>query len=141
MIQCPNCYAQNVDGSTYCYNCRSPLTHPVAGAYYAQPAATAVAMSPPTSTTAIVSLILGILGLVGVLPLIGSIIGAILGHMALRDIRARPGQVSGEGMARAGQIISYVGIALWALVVLCVCLYIVGVFAIVGLGAASSSAG
>ena len=139
MIQCPNCYAQNVDGSTYCYNCRSPLTQPAAaGAYYAQPAAAAMAMSPPTSTLAIVSLILGILGLVGVLPIIGSIAGAITGHMAAREIRARPGQVSGEGMARAGLILSYVGLALWLLLGLCICLYFVGIFALVGLGGATS---
>jgi len=68
-----------------------------------------------TSTMAIVSLILGILGLVGVLPIIGSIGAIITGNMGQKEIAANPGRYSGEGMARGGTILGWVGVGLWAL--------------------------
>jgi len=70
---------------------------------------------PETSTAAIVAVIGGILGLVGVLPLIGSIVGIIAGNSAKNDIRNRPGQVTGEGLAQAGVVLGWVGLVLWGL--------------------------
>jgi len=73
------------------------------------------APAPSTSGAAIVSLIFSILGLVFILPIIGSIVGIIAGNSAKSDIRNRPGQVTGEGLAQAGVIIGWIGLILWGL--------------------------
>ena len=62
-----------------------------------------------TSTLAIVSLIAGIVGLT-VVPLIGSIVAVVTGHMAKREIRESGGAISGDGLATAGLVMGYVGI-------------------------------
>lgn len=67
----------------------------------------------PTNVLAIVSLVLSILGVVGVLPFIGLIAGIITGHIARRQIRS--GSDQGEGLATAGLVIGYVGVLLWVL--------------------------
>lgn len=66
-------------------------------------------MAPKTNTMALVSLISSILGFTAV-PFLGSIVGIITGHMALRQIRDT-GE-SGAGLAKAGLIIGYVVVAL-----------------------------
>jgi hypothetical protein len=65
-----------------------------------------------TSTTAIISLIAGILGLVQVLPVIGPIAAVITGHIAKKEIKDSGGTVTGGGMATAGLILGYVTLAL-----------------------------
>lgn len=64
---------------------------------------------PKTNTLAIVSLISGIVGLV-IVPFIGSIVAVITGHMSLSQLK-RSGE-AGRGMALAGTIIGWVGLAL-----------------------------
>ncbi len=66
-----------------------------------------------TSTMAIISLIAGILGLT-FMPFIGSIAAVITGPMAKREIRENP-TLSGEGLATAGVILGWIGIALGVL--------------------------
>ncbi len=68
--------------------------------------------APGTHTLAIVSLVLSILGLVGVLPLVGSIGGIVSGNIARKEILANPDLHSGEGMARAGVVLGWVGVGL-----------------------------
>jgi hypothetical protein len=75
--------------------------------------------APATHALAIVSLILSILGLVGVLPLIGSIGGIISGRIAQREILEKPDVHGGEGLARAGIVLGWVGVGL-ALLLCCV---------------------
>jgi hypothetical protein len=70
-----------------------------------------------TSTLAIVSLIAGIAGWVGVLG-IGPIIAIICGHMAKNEIRKANGRITGGGLATAGLILGYLNLAL-SLIVLC----------------------
>jgi hypothetical protein len=67
--------------------------------------------APPakTNTMAIVSLILSIAGLV-IVPFIGSLVGAILGHVSLGQLKTSGEQ--GRGLAVAGVIIGWVGLAL-----------------------------
>jgi hypothetical protein len=60
---------------------------------------------------AIASLIASILG-VTLFPTIGSIIGVILGYMARKEIQESRGAVGGEGLAKAGIIIGWIGIGL-----------------------------
>jgi hypothetical protein len=70
--------------------------------------------SAQTHTMAIVSLIFGILGLVGVCPGLGSIIALITGNMAKGDIQRDPYRYTGDGLAKGGIILGWVGIALMA---------------------------
>lgn len=65
-----------------------------------------------TSTTAIVSLIAGILGFFQIVPVIGPIVAVITGHMAKSEIKKGGGMVTGNGMATAGLILGYVTIAI-----------------------------
>ena len=81
---------------------------------------------PATHTLAIVSLVLSILGLFPpILPLVGPIAAVITGTIARREILAHPELYSGEGMARAGVILGWIGIGL----ALLACLVIVLGFA------------
>jgi hypothetical protein len=66
------------------------------------------------STTAIISLIAGILGLVA-FPIIGSIIAVITGHMAKNEIARSGGAIGGGGLATAGLILGYIGVGLTVL--------------------------
>lgn len=74
--------------------------------------------TPPQSTTstlAIWSLVLGILGLVLLLVCLGplfAIPGVICGHMACSRIKRSSGALAGQGMALAGLITGYVSIGL-----------------------------
>jgi hypothetical protein len=67
--------------------------------------------SLPTSGLAIASLVTGIGGLF-LLPLIGSILAVIFGYMARREIRQRPDEISGDGLALAGIVIGWIGVGL-----------------------------
>ncbi|HWK77541.1 DUF4190 domain-containing protein [Microbacterium sp.] len=75
------------------------------------------APSRPTSGLAVTSLITGIAGIVlswAFLPLLASIAAVITGHMALKQTRTNPA-LGGRGMAIAGLILGYVGVAILAL--------------------------
>ncbi|MCX7977167.1 MAG: DUF4190 domain-containing protein [Bellilinea sp.] len=73
---------------------------------------------PNTSShpLAIVGLVLGILGLIGVLPLVGSIGALIAGKMAQKEILEKPYLYTGENLARAGIIMGWIGVALAVLI-------------------------
>jgi len=58
---------------------------------------------------AVAALVLGIAGLT-VLPFISSIFAVIFGYMARREIRQRPAETSGDGVAVAGIVLGWVGI-------------------------------
>lgn len=92
-----------------------------------------VSSSSQNSTLAIVSLIMGILGLT-FLPTIGSIVAVITGYMAQKEIRQSSGSLSGQGLATAGLVMGWIGIAL-SLVGICIaCL----IFALIPLGILSA---
>jgi Domain of unknown function (DUF4190) len=69
-----------------------------------------------TNTLAIVSLVLGIAQFV-ICPVIGAIGAIITGHIAQGQIKRSQGAESGRGMARAGTILGYVGLALFVLAI------------------------
>ena len=74
----------------------------------------------PTSGLAVTSLITGIAGIVlswAFVPLLASVVAVITGHMALKQTRANPA-LGGRGMAIAGLILGYVGVAFLALAIL-----------------------
>jgi hypothetical protein len=65
----------------------------------------------PTSGLAIASLLLGIGGLT-IVPLLGSILAVILGYMARKEIRQRPHEITGDGLAVAGIVLGWIAIGL-----------------------------
>lgn len=73
----------------------------------------------PTSGLAIGSLVAAILSWV-LFPILGAIVGLVLGYSARKETRAVPPTASGDGLATAGIIISYVNIGLLG----CSCLVI-----------------
>jgi hypothetical protein len=76
---------------------------------------------PQTSTTAIISLIAGIISWV-MIPLLGAIVAIITGHMAKREIRESMGRLTGEGLATFGLVLGYAQIAFG---LLCLCTWLV----------------
>jgi hypothetical protein len=71
----------------------------------------AAPVSAPVNGMAVASLVLGIAGLT-VLPLIASAFALIFGYMARREIRQRPDETSGHGVAVAGIVLGWIGIGL-----------------------------
>ncbi len=87
----------------------------------------------PTRSTngkAIAALVCGIAGFV-VCPLI-AVVAVILGPQAKREIAAEPDRYEGEGLAKAGQIIGWICLALTAVATL-------GVIVIIIIAAATES--
>jgi predicted metal-binding membrane protein len=74
-----------------------------------------LAATATTSGMAIASLVMGIAGWT-LLPLIGSILAVIFGYMARDDIRQRPDEVTGDGLAVAGLVLGWLAIGISVLV-------------------------
>ena len=68
----------------------------------------------PDSSTAMISLIAGILGLT-FLPIIGSLVALITGYSARREIQESGGTLGGDGTAQAGVILGWIGVGLTVL--------------------------
>jgi hypothetical protein len=66
---------------------------------------------PPTNTMATVSLISGIVGLTFI-PVAGSIVAIVTGHIARHEIRDAAGAEGGKGLATAGLVLGWVGVGL-----------------------------
>lgn len=116
---CAQCGTENPEGAATCSECGVSLQTPSVGA-------PAYGVVQPTSSMALVSLILGILGWV-VLPVIGSVVAVVFGHLALGEIDRSGDQLSGRGMAQVGLILGYSALGLQLLsVVLVVVLPMVG---------------
>lgn len=86
--------------------------------------------APRTSVAAIASLILSILGLIQVLPFIGSIGGLILGYAARNEIARGNGAVGGEGLAQAGVILGWIGIGLAIIGICLIALMFIGIISV-----------
>jgi hypothetical protein len=82
--------------------------------YVPPPTSAPPAPSAPTSGMAIAALVLGISG-VTVFPFLGSILALIFGYMARKEIRRRPDQLRGEGLAVGGIVTGWVGVGLMVL--------------------------
>ncbi|HFD39104.1 MAG TPA: DUF4190 domain-containing protein [Anaerolineae bacterium] len=67
---------------------------------------------------AIASLIMGILGWT-LLPLLGSLLALLFGYMARSEIRQRPDELEGDGLAVAGLVLGWLMIGV-SVVSLCV---------------------
>ena len=74
-----------------------------------------------TNTLAVLSLVFGLLGMVGGIPSAGviNLAAIVMGHMARSQIRQNPSE-DGAGMALAGLIMGYIGLLIVPLVILAV---------------------
>jgi len=72
--------------------------------------------SRQTSGLAILSLVMGICSWT-ILPFIGSVVAIITGHMARAEIRRRPHELEGDGLAVAGLILGWVNVAVAVLAI------------------------
>lgn len=62
-----------------------------------------------TSSLAVVSLIMGIVGWT-VFPFLGSLIAIVTGHMARAEIRRQPQALEGDGLAVAGLVLGWLAV-------------------------------
>jgi Domain of unknown function (DUF4190) len=83
----------------------------------------------PTNGKAIASMVLGIVGLVGIclygLGVIASILAVVFGFLAKKEIRNSGGAQGGAGMATAGLVTGWIGIALAIVVVIFIVIAVV----------------
>ena len=100
MAFCRKCGTKIPEGSVVCDKCKAKMgQHPLPAA---KPAARAPGAPVKTSGMAIASLVMGILGFVGIFAIAGLIVGII----ALRRIRDAGGALKGKGLAIAGIVLS-----------------------------------
>ncbi|MDD5368785.1 MAG: DUF4190 domain-containing protein [Anaerolineaceae bacterium] len=93
-------------------------------------------LRPSTHGLAIISLVLSILGLLPILPVVGSIGGIVTGIIARKEIRARRDLYVGEGTAKAGIILGWIGIGLVVLAGLSLLLFLMPVHSTITTGPA-----
>ncbi len=105
-----------------------PITQPSAP----YPPAAPMLPARPTSTTAVVSLVAGLVSWV-LLPFLAAIVAIIAGHMARSEIRRSNGALDGDGMAVAGLILGYLQIGLAVLSIVAIILFFGGLATIVAL--------
>lgn len=119
MTNCVQCGTPNDPVAGYCEKCGQPLGYAAALAA-ALPAATlpsAVTLRPAgaatTNSLAVASLLVGILSLAP--PC--AILAVVFGHIARSQIRRSAGRQKGAGLALAGLILGYLGLALLVFVI------------------------
>ena len=116
---CTLCGEQLSEQARFCPNCgtltgQQSAAAPTPAATFPNTVAASVSGTqaiPKTETMAIVSLVLGILSLT-ILHFLAGIPAIIVGRAARGKIRANPGQLGGEGMARAGIIMGWISVGI-----------------------------
>lgn len=104
-MKCPHCKGENQNEAKVCENCNREL-------HSSQfPEKDASASVPKTSGKAIASLVCSIVGIF-VCLFIGQVLGIAFGEKAKEEIRESQGSLKGEGLAKAGIIVGWVGIAI-----------------------------
>ena len=84
-----------------------------------------------TSTTAIISLVSGILGWT-LLPFLGSIVAIITGHMARAEIRRNPDTMEGDGLALTGLVLGWASVIISLLAIALLVLFFGGIAVLLG---------
>ena len=85
-----------------------------------------------TSALAIISLVSGLLGWT-LLPLVGSLVAIVTGHMARAEIQRSNGQMEGDGLAIAGLVLGWLVIAVSVLTILAFIFFFGGLAVLFGL--------
>ena len=101
---CLGCGNSLAEGERFCSSCGRDAAGPVSPPSDPQ---VAFGLPPETSGKAIFSLVSGILVLFA--PF--SVCAVIFGHLALSEIRRNPGRLKGRGLAIAGIVLGYLGVA------------------------------
>jgi uncharacterized membrane protein len=100
-VRCPRCGSDNARGDRYCKQCGAAL-------------ARAMPIGLTRTDPALVSIITTVAGSLFI-PLLGSVLGLILGYRALRQARAG-GEASGsEKLAKAAVVVGWISVALTVL--------------------------
>jgi type IV pilus assembly protein PilA len=99
-VFCAGCGNNVAAGERFCRVCGKEVPAPIA-------MAPAVSVPAETSGKAIVSLVCGLFFFA--FPL--SILAIIFGHLSLSEIRKSAGRLKGEGVAIAGLVLGYLGVA------------------------------
>jgi len=86
-----------------------------------------------TSTLAIVSLVSGILGWLP-LPILGSIVAIVTGHLARAEIRREPERLDGDGLAIGGLLLGYGSLLLAVAAVVMILVFFGGMVWLANLG-------
>jgi hypothetical protein len=106
---CSNCGMANAEGAQFCSKCGAAqgtaLTNPVPTAMGAPPPPFCL---PQSSGKALASLIFGLFFFV--FP--AAVVAIVFGHLSLSEIRKSAGRMTGRGMAMAGLILGYIGVAM-----------------------------
>jgi len=79
----------------------------------------------PASSLAIASLVSGILGWT-LMPVIGTIVAIITGHMARAEIRRSAGTLEGDGLAIGGLVLGWISALLWIIGIAVIFLFLGG---------------
>ncbi len=77
-----------------------------------------------TCSTATISLVFGILSWFA-LPFIGAVVAIVCGYMARGEIKRSNGALDGDSMATAGLVLGWIHLALAALIVIAVVVFLV----------------
>jgi uncharacterized membrane protein len=96
-VRCPRCGSDNARGDRYCKQCGAAL-------------ARALPIDLTRTDPALVSIVATVMGSLFI-PLLGGVLGLILGYRALRQARAGGGASGSEKLAKAAVVVGWIGVA------------------------------